>query len=209
MPRRRKPIALFVYLLGSIILGEFDVANASTAGQSFADGEWRRKCNGVVIVGPAALLADDPGSPQGGKPSGWRAQRARSKGGKGGCNGERLTYGSGNGGTLVANAKGQGKGGKKGGGTSEQQKQQQLQQHEQQQNKGSYKNSRADLGGGDAGKQPVYKPARSGPWVRCECPTCPGYGNWPSFKYISAIEAGSACFGCGTEWDFSLALFVQ
>ena len=94
--------------------------------------------------------------------------------------GERLTYGSGNGGTLVASAKGQGKGGKNGGVTSEQQKQQQLQQLEQQQHKGSYTNSIADLGGGDAGKQPVYKPARSGPWVRCQCPTCPGYTCPPS-----------------------------
>ena len=163
---------------------------ASTAGQSFADGEWRRKCahNGIVIVGPAALLADDPGSPQGGKPSGWRAQRARSKGGKG----ERsLTFGSGHGGSLVT--KGQGKGGKKGG-TGD---------------KGSYKGNRADLGGGDSGAMPVYKPARSGPWVRCQCPSCPGFGQRPSFKYISQMQPGGVCLGCGTEWDFSLAMAVQ
>ncbi len=90
-------------------------------------------------------------------------------------------------------AKGQGKGSKKGG-TND---------------KGSYKTAKADLGGGDAGKQPVYKPARSGPWVRCQCPTCPGYGQRSSFRYISQIEAGGVCLGCRTEWDFSLALAVQ
>ena len=60
------------------------MAVASAVGQSFADGEWRRKANGITIVGPAALLADNSGRPQGGKPSGgWCAQRAKSKG-KGG-----------------------------------------------------------------------------------------------------------------------------
>ena len=90
--------------------------NASATGQALADGEWRRKVNGIVVVGPAALLADDTGSPQGGKPSGsWRAQRARGKG-IGGKGVQVLSWGSGSGGTLVANAKDQGKGTRKGGG---------------------------------------------------------------------------------------------
>ena len=55
----------------------------------------------------------------------------------------------------------------------------------------------------------MYKPTRSGPWVRCQCPTCPGYGNRASFKYIADMEEGSVCLGCGTEWDFSFALSVQ
>ena len=174
------------------------VGPASTAGQSFADGEWRRNFNGIVIVGPAALLAEGVGSQSGGKPNSWRAKRAKDK---------VLSYGSGHGGSGGAKSQGKGKKGEKG----PQQQQQQVQRLQQpkQQGKGGYKGPGADLGGGNSGKVPVYKPTRSGPWVRCQCPTCPGYGNRASFKYIADMEEGSVCLGCGTEWDFSFALSVQ
>ena len=177
------------------------VEPASTAGQSFADGEWRRKVNGIVIVGPAALLAEGVGSQSGGKPNSWRAKRAKDK---------VLSYGSGHGGSGGSGgAKSQGKGKKGEKGPQQQQQQVQRLQQPKQQGKGGYKGPGADLGGGNSGKVPVYKPTRSGPWVRCQCPTCPGYGNRASFKYIADMEEGSVCLGCGTEWDFSFALSVQ
>ena len=83
------------------------VGPASTAGQSFADGECRRKVNGIVIVGPAALLAEGVGSQSGGKPNSWRAKRAKDK---------VLSYASGHdgsGGSGEAKSQGKGKKGEK------------------------------------------------------------------------------------------------
>ena len=50
----------------------------SAAGQSLLDGEWRRKVNGITIVGPAAL-ASDPGG-QAGSAKWSRAKKAKGKG---------------------------------------------------------------------------------------------------------------------------------
>ena len=151
------------------------------AGQSFADGEWRRKANGVTIIGPAALLDAPPG--ESGVPR-WSPAKKAQGSGKG--HGKSLSFGSGHGGSA---AKGPSRGGEsqgKGGG------------------KGHYKGKGDGLGGGSG-----YKPARSEPWVRCHCPRCPGFAKRISFKFIHQIVDGAKCQGCGTDWDFSLAAAVQ
>ena len=78
---------------------------ASTAGQSFADGEWRRNVDGIIVMGPAALMAEGVGSQPGGKPNSWRAKRAKDK---------VLSFGSGHGGSVGAKSQGKGKKGEKG-----------------------------------------------------------------------------------------------
>ncbi len=66
------------------------------AGQSFADGEWRRKANGVTIIGPAALLDAPPG--ESAAPRWGRAKKAQGSG-KG--HGKSLSFGSGHGGSAA------------------------------------------------------------------------------------------------------------
>ena len=156
----------------------------SAAGQSLLDGEWRRRVNGVTIIGPAALASDPVGQTGSAKWSRAKKAKGNNKGG-----GRALTFGSCHGGSAAAApGKGQGKG----------------------EGSGHYKGKGAGLGGGN-GRQDAswYKPARSEPWVRCHCPNCPGFAQRISFKYVRQIQDGAICQGCGTDWDWSLAVAVR
>ena len=116
------------------------IGSASATGQSLSDGEWRRKVNGITIVGPIALAADTGGHAGTGKWARAKKAKGNSKGG-----GKTITFGSGHGGSAAAApGKGQGKGA----------------------DSGHYKGKGAGPGGGNGGKDaPWYKPARSKPWA--------------------------------------------